>query len=86
MKREFSYVDLKAPDAPVWWAMVQTPYGVVPVRVESWTVTEEGVTPKLASLRDVDTNPGKVSALRLMGRDEAWAQVAEWSKAKEAAK
>lgn len=85
MKREFSFVDLKEPQAPVWWAIVSTEFGNVPVRVASWTVTEEGVTPELAKLRGVDARPEHVIELRLMSRDEAWAQVATWSKIKEAA-
>ncbi|MFJ9817913.1 hypothetical protein ACIRU3_22155 [Streptomyces sp. NPDC101151] len=63
-----------------WWAMVKTPTGEVPVRVKSWTVTAEGVTAELTELRGVDTSPENVGALRRMSRDEAWAQVATWSK------
>ncbi|MER6157529.1 hypothetical protein ABT147_18590 [Streptomyces sp. NPDC001868] len=62
-----------------WWAMVMTPHGLVPVRVASFLVTEEGVTAGLAELKGVDTSPEKVTTLCRMSRDEAWAQVAEWS-------
>lgn len=63
-----------------WWVMVKTPTGEVPVRVKSWTVTPEGVMAALAELRGVDTSPENVGALKRMSRDEAWAQVAAWSK------
>ncbi|MEU3199452.1 hypothetical protein [Streptomyces sp. NPDC006996] len=64
-----------------WWAMVKTDNGPVPVRVPSWTVTAGGVAAELTELRGVDTSPENVTTLCQMSRDEAWAQVAEWSKA-----
>lgn len=67
------------------YAMVRTPRGLVPVRVASLIVTEEGVTAELAELKGVDTSPEKVTTLCRMSRDEAWAQVAAWSKAGESA-
>ncbi|MEW1922413.1 hypothetical protein [Streptomyces sp. NPDC088360] len=67
-------------DGQPWWAMVKTPTGEVPVRVKSWTVTPEGVTAELTELRGVDTSPENIGALKRMSRDEAWAQVATWSK------
>ncbi|MET7902056.1 hypothetical protein ABZS86_11405 [Streptomyces sp. NPDC005355] len=76
----YEIVDVKERGAPVWWAMVKTASGPVPVRVESWTLTEAGVSANLATLRGVDSSPGNVIELRLMTRDEGWAQVAAWSK------
>ncbi|GLP71746.1 hypothetical protein TUSST3_83650 [Streptomyces sp. TUS-ST3] len=77
MSDEFEFV---TEDGDPWWAMVKTPTGDVPVRVRSWTVTTEGVTAELAELRGADTSPENVGALKRMSRDEAWAQVAAWSK------
>lgn len=68
-----------------WWAMVMTPRGLVPVRVASFFVTEEGVTAELAELKGVDASPEQVTTLCRMSRDEAWAQVAAWSKSGESA-
>ncbi|MEU9187572.1 hypothetical protein AB0D14_24130 [Streptomyces sp. NPDC048484] len=67
-------------DDQPWWAMIKTERGTVPVRVASWTVTTEGVTAELAELKGVDTSPENVTTLCQMSRDEAWAQVATWSK------
>ncbi|MFM9603577.1 hypothetical protein [Streptomyces turgidiscabies] len=67
-------------DGDPWWAMVKTDHGPVPVRVKSWTVTTEGVTAELTELRGADTSPENVGELCRMSRDEAWAQVAAWSK------
>ncbi|MFF9862123.1 hypothetical protein [Streptomyces tendae] len=77
MSDEFEVV---SEDGDPWWGMVKTPTGDVPVRVKSWTVTAEGVTAELTELRGVDTSPENVGALKRMSRNEAWAQVAAWSK------
>ncbi|KIF67732.1 hypothetical protein HY68_02295 [Streptomyces sp. AcH 505] len=82
MSDAFEYVD--GGDGLPAWAMVKTEFGTVPVRVASWCITADGVTPNLSPL--AGTEGGEIESVTRMDRMEAWGQVAAWSKVREAAK
>lgn len=82
MSDGFEHVE-SGDDLP-WWAMVKTEFGTVPVRVISWVVSADGVTPKLSRIRG--TEDAEIDSMTRMDRMEAWAQVAAWTKVKEGAK
>jgi len=82
MSDGFEYVE--EGDGLPWWAMVKTEFGTVPVRVASWEVNPNGITPMLLHIRG--TEDGEIESVTRMDRMEAWGQVAAWSKVREAAK
>ncbi|MET7828507.1 hypothetical protein ABZT23_27985 [Streptomyces sp. NPDC005386] len=82
----YDYVPpLEDSGAPIWWAMVKTPHGPVPVRVTSWFICESGSVPRISALLGVDTSPSNVIELKQMSRDEGWRLYAEWNRKRDRA-